>query len=162
MTTPSSSRPPLPFDEEILEKLRREVAVEGLELCHVDWVPGRSRGRLTFYIDRDGGVNLDHCERASHIIDPILENVPGLANAFALEVSSPGLDRPLWTLNDCLRFLGRRVTVQLRTKVNGTARLKGVLETVQGDEVTVLDEDQRHRYTVRFGDVKIARLIPDF
>ena len=79
----------------------------------------------------------------------------------ALEVSSPGLDRPLWTLDDCVRFRGRRVAVQLVRKVDGAARLKGVLEDVKGDTLTVLDEDQHRRYTARFGDVRLARLVPE-
>jgi ribosome maturation factor RimP len=51
--------------------------------------------------------------------------------------------------------------VRLAGRIEGTARLKGVLEDVQGDSLTVLDEDQHRRYTVRFGDVRLARLVPE-
>ncbi len=53
------------------------------------------------------------------------------------------------------------MTVRLEQKVEGTAKLKGILEDVRGDALTVLDEDQHRRYTVRFGDVRIARLVPE-
>ena len=97
----------------------------------------------------------------SHAAEAILDaaNVPDVP--YALEVESPGLDRKLYTLADCRRFAGRRVTVQLLRKVEGAAKLKGILENVEGEALTILDEDQRRRYTVQFGDVKLARLVPE-
>ena len=112
-------------------------------------------------MDKPAGVTLEDCEiasrSASEVLDPLEEKLPN----YTLEVSSPGLDRPLWTLADCARFRGRRVAVQLVRKLDGAARLKGVLEDVQGDTLTVLDEDQHRRYTARFGDVRLARLVPE-
>jgi len=150
----------LPFDEVTLDLLRARIAALGLELCHVDWKTG-SRAMLTLTVDKPAGVTLQDCEAASRaaseILDPLEEHLP----RYALEVSSPGLDRPLWTLADCARFRGRRVTLRLAARTEGAARLKGVLVDVQGDALTVLDEDQHRRYTVRFGDVRLARLVPE-
>jgi ribosome maturation factor RimP len=150
----------LPFDDVTADLLRARIAALGLELCHLEWKKG-SRATLTLTVDKPAGVTLEDCEAASRtaseILDPLEEHLP----KYALEVSSPGLDRPLWTLADCARFRGRRVTVRLAGRVEGTARLKGVLEDVQGDSLTVLDEDQHRRYTVRFGDVRLARLVPE-
>jgi ribosome maturation factor RimP len=150
----------LPIDAGTESLLREHLGALGLELCHVDWTPGR-RATLTLFIDRPGGVTLDDCEAASReasaVLDPLEESLP----AYVLEVSSPGLDRPLWTVADCARFKGSRVSVRLEHKVEGTAKLKGVLEDVRGDSLTVLDEDRQRRYTVRFGDVLIARIVPE-
>jgi len=150
----------LPFAGVTADLLRARIAALGLELCHVEWKTG-SRATLTLTVDKPAGVTLEDCEAAScaasEILDPLEERLP----KYALEVSSPGLDRPLWTLTDCARFRGRRVMVQLVRKVDGAARLKGVLEDVQGDALTVLDEDQHRRYTARFGDVRLARLVPE-
>jgi ribosome maturation factor RimP len=150
----------LPFEGGTADLIRGRIAAFGLELCHVEWKPG-ARATLTLYVDKPAGVTLRDCEIASHaaseILDPLEEKLPD----YALEVSSPGLDRPLWTLDDCVRFRGRRVSVQLVRKVDGAARLKGVLEDVKGDTLTVLDEDQHRRYTARFGDVRLARLVPE-
>jgi ribosome maturation factor RimP len=131
-----------------------------LELCHVEWKKG-SRATLTLTVDKPAGVTLQDCEAASHAASEVLDPLEELLPKYALEVSSPGLDRPLWTLGDCCRFRGRRVTVRLAAAVEGTAHLRGVLEDVQGDALTVLDEDQHRRYTVRFGDVRLARLVPE-
>ena len=150
----------LPFDSGTADLIRERISAFGLELCHFEWKPG-ARATLTLYVDKPAGITLRDCEiasrAASEILDPLEETLPD----YALDVSSPGLDRPLWTLADCARFLGRRVAVQLVRKVDGAARLKGVLEDVQGDTLTVLDEDQHRRYTARFGDVRLARLVPE-
>lgn len=154
-------RATVPIDETTADLLRARIAARGLELCHVDWKPG-ARATLTLYVDKPAGVTLEDCEIASRAASEVLDPLETLLPVYALEVSSPGLDRPLWTLDDCARFRGRRVVVSLDRKVEGAARFKGVLEDVQGDALTVLDEDQRRRYTVRFGDVRLARLVPEF
>jgi ribosome maturation factor RimP len=150
----------LPFDGVTADLLRARIAALGMELCHVEWKRG-SRATLTLTVDKPAGVTLEDCEvasrAASEILDPLEERLP----RYVLEVSSPGLDRPLRTLEDFTRFRGRRISVRLAAKVDGAARLKGILEDVRGDALTVLDEDQRRRYTVRFGDVRLARLVPE-
>jgi len=150
----------LPFDAGTASLLSKRLAALGLELCHAEWTPGR-RATLTLFVDRPGGVTLDDCEVASREASAVLDPLEASLPPYALEVSSPGLDRPLWSLADCERFRGRRVSVRLLRKVEGSAKLKGVLEDVAGDALTVLDEDQHRRYTVRFGDVRIARLVPE-
>jgi ribosome maturation factor RimP len=149
-----------PLSGDSVEALRGALSALGLELCHVAWTPGR-RATLLLTIDRPAGVSLDDCERASHaasdVLDPLEETLP----AYVLEVSSPGLDRRLWTVSDCVRFAGRRVDVRMLRPVEGTSRVKGLLESVSGDRLTILDGDRKRRYTVMFGDVKSARLVPE-
>lgn len=150
-----------PIPGEAVEALRGALSALGLELCHLDWKPGR-RGTLLLFIDRPGGVTLDDCEAASRAASAILDPMEDRLPSYVLEVSSPGLDRPLWTPADCERFSGRRVDVRLRQPFEGTSRLKGLLEQASGDRLTVLDEERKRRYTIRFGDVKSARLVPEF
>jgi ribosome maturation factor RimP len=149
-----------PFRGELEEALRGAVTALGLELCHVGWRPGR-RGTLTLTVDREGGVSLEDCERASRAASRVLDPREDALPSYVLEVESPGLDRPLWTLEDCARFRGRRVTVRLHRPAEGTSRLRGVLEDIVEGRLTVLDEDRQRRYTVPFGDVKLARLVPE-
>ena len=156
----------LPIDAGTESLLRGRLEALGLELCHADWAgpragAGRGRATLTLFIDRPRGVTLEDCEAASHAASEVLDPLEDRLPEYVLEVSSPGLDRPLWTLADCARFRGRRVTVRLERKVDGAGKLKGILEEVGEDSLTVLDEDQKRRYTVRFGDVRIARLVPE-
>lgn len=141
--------------------LRRNLSALGLELCHVDWAPGR-RGRLLLTIDGPGGVSLDDCERASHAASAVLDPLEEMLPSYVLEVASPGLDRPLRTPADCARFVGRRVDVRMQRPVDGTGRMKGRLVSVSGEALTILDEERKRRYTVEFGDVRSARLVPEF
>lgn len=151
-----------PLGPDEIVRMAEALRPLGLELYHVDFRRGRKTPVVTVTIDSPAGVTLDDCERTSRALDALMDELLGsLPGAYILEVESPGLDRPLHTVAQCLRFTGRRVTVRLHRKVEGTGKLKGVLEKVDGDELTVLDEDQHRRYTVRFGDVKLARLIPE-
>ncbi len=160
MTT--ALKPDVPISAEILGRIREALAGRGLELCHVGWVPGARKGRLTLTIDRPGGVTLEDCETASHLADGILDGDEEIPGEYLLEVESPGLDRPLWNLDDCRRFAGQRVRLSTNVPVEGARRMKGPLEAVEGDALIVMDEDRKRRYTVRFGDVKVVRLIPEF
>lgn len=155
-------RPELPIRAETLGRIREALAGRGLELCHIGWVPGARKGRLTLTIDRPGGVTLDDCETASRLADEVLDAADEIPVGYLLEVESPGLDRPLWTLEDCRRFAGRRVRLATNEPVDGAKRMKGPLEAVEGESLVVMDEDRKRRYTVRFGDVKVVRLIPEF
>lgn len=157
----------VPLSPETLERVRETVAALGTTLCHVDWRPGKRRGVLALTIDREAGVTLDDCAAVSHAVESLLDALDaaeagsGLASAYVLEVASPGLDRPLWSLADCRRFVGRRVRAQLHAPIDGRGKLKGTLESVDADALTILDEDAGRLYTVRFGDVKLARLVPE-
>jgi len=150
-----------PLPGEAVEALRGALSALGLELCHLDWKRGR-RSTLLLYIDRPTGVTVDDCERASRAASSVLDPLEDRLPSYVLEVSSPGLDRPLWTPADCERFSGRRVDVKLHRSVEGTSRVRGLLEAASGDRLTILDEDRKRRYTIQFGDVKSARLVPEF
>lgn len=151
----------LPFGPDIEAAIADALAAVGMTLCHVAWRPGRRRGVLTLTVEKPEGVTLDDCAAASHAASDLLDRLDPLEGSYVLEVESPGLDRPLHSPADFERFRGHRVRVQLRTPVEKTSRLKGVLEGVAGEALTILDEDRKRRYTVRFGDVKVARLVPE-
>ena len=156
------ARPDVPIGPETLGRIREALASRGLQLCHFGWVPGARKGMLTLTIDREGGVTLDDCETASRLADEILDADEETPGEYLLEVESPGLDRVLWSLDDCRRFAGNRVRIAMNVPVDGAKRLKGPIEAVEGDALIVMDEDRKRRYTVRFGDVKVVRLIPEF
>lgn len=150
-----------PFTDEVAARIADALKTRGLELCQAAWKPTKKRAVLTLTIDKPGGVSLADCESASHVAEELLDGLDVPDVPYRLDVESPGLDRPLFSLADCARFRGKRVTVRLNVKVEGASKLKGILENVDGDALTVLDEDQHRRYTVRFGDVKLARLVPE-
>jgi ribosome maturation factor RimP len=114
-----------------------ETALVGLgyELVDVEWSGG---GLLRVYIDAPAGIKIDDCERASHQLSHALtvENV----HYERLEVSSPGLDRPLRKVADYARFAGQKVWVKFRAPVNGRKQFEGVLQPIlaaDGPEVRI-------------------------
>ena len=111
--------------ESVVERARRALepilARDGYELVEVEWVRGGGRWTLRVFIDREGGVNVDDCQLVSRTIDPVLDVEDFIEPAYDLEVSSPGLDRPLRTPEHFARYAGQRVQVKAYGPVAGTA-----------------------------------------
>ena len=118
---------------EIQEIARRITESEGLELIDFEFKPSRQRSLLRIYIDKEGGVTLSDCENVSRQIGAILDVKDILKSAYVLEVSSPGLDRPLRTDRDYQRSVGRLVKWNLMDD-------QGKLEQVTAKLVEVTDE----------------------
>lgn len=102
--------------ESIADQARRllepVIARDGFELVEVEWGREGSSWVLRLFVDRPGGVTVEHCQELSRTIEPILDVEDFIEPAYALEVSSPGLDRPLRKPADFARFAGQRVQVK--------------------------------------------------
>jgi ribosome maturation factor RimP len=136
------------------ELLARTLPALGYELVDVDWSP-RSR-LLRVFIDKPEGVDVEDCARVSNHLTRLfaVENV----DFERLEVSSPGLDRPLTKLADYTRFEGSEAELRLRAPVQGRRKVKGWLRGVEGDAVRV--ETSTGIESVPFADIGRARLVP--
>lgn len=108
----------------------------GLDLVDVEYVREGKTWYLRFFIDKRGGVTLDDCANASRTIDPLLDTGLEIMDSYCLEVSSPGLERPLRKPSDFERYMGEPVEVTLYQARNGTKRFEGSL-TGFNDEGTV-------------------------
>lgn len=134
-----------------------EKTLDGLGYDLVD-VELANHGRLMrIFIDKAGGVNVDDCAAVSNHLTRLfaVENV----DYERLEISSPGLDRPLKRSKDFERFSGERVQVKLRIPINGRKRLAGVLQNVTEDGFQ-LDVDGE-LLAIAFADIDKARLVPN-
>jgi ribosome maturation factor RimP len=94
---------------------------DGYDFVDVEWVRGGGRFTLRVYVDKPGGVNVDDCQLVSRTVEPILDVEDFIEPAYDLEVSSPGLDRPLRTAEHFGRYAGQRVRVKAYGPVAGTA-----------------------------------------
>ena len=112
-------------EESNAERVRRLVEPvlerDGYELVEVEWLRQGSRWTLRLFIDKPGGVGIEDCQGASRTIEPILDVEDVIEPAYDLEVSSPGLDRPLRKPGDFDRYAGQRVHVKTYGPVAGTA-----------------------------------------
>ena len=136
------------------ELLEQTVPALGYELVDVDWSP-RSR-LLRVFIDKPEGVDVEDCARVSNHLTRLfaVENI----DFERLEVSSPGLDRPLTKLADYTRFAGEEAELRLRAPVEGKRKVKGVLRGVEGESVLV--DTAAGREAVAFTAIGRARLVP--
>lgn len=138
--------------------LRPAVEALGYELVGLQYNRGRKRALLRAYIDKEGGITLDDCERASHQISGILDVEDPIAGSFDLEVSSPGLDRPLFEPAHYERFAGCKVRIHLSVPIDGRRNFTGVLLGIRDGEIRLNEEgDER---TVPLDAVGTARLVP--
>lgn len=130
------------FDEAIkkqaMELLEPIVEQEGYELVDLVYRRERSGWVLRLYIDQPGGVTIDDCVKISGRAGDVLEVKDIIPSAYNLEVSSPGLDRPLKTEKDFLRAVNKRVKVQTREPIEGKSTLNGIVIACDS-EVVALD-----------------------
>lgn len=132
------------------------TTLEGLGYELVDLESSRS-GLMRVFIDSPRGVTVDDCALVSHHLTRLFA-VEGV-DYERLEVSSPGLDRPLKRLEDFARFAGREATVKLRLPVEGRRRFEGRVVGVEEGRVVLESEGKRHH--IAFEDIDRARLVPD-
>ena len=134
----------------------------GMTCAGVEWLPASGHSTLRVYIERlDGEVDIDDCEAASHELSGLLDVEDIITVAYVLEVSSPGLDRPLFTLEQYQRFAGEKVKVVLAVPQDGRRRFTGTIETVEDDVISLLLDDGQSAQ-LDFHSIENARLVPDW
>ena len=118
---------------------------------------------LRIYIDSPEGITLSDCERVSGQVGDLLDAEDAIAGAYTLEVSSPGMDRPLFTLEHYRQYLGALVQMRLRGLVGGRRRLTGTLISVDGEVVTILCADgaEDQCIPIPFAMIERTRLVPE-
>ncbi len=143
-----------------IEALRRiiEPVVEslGYELVHVELTGMGNEQILRVYIDAPGGILVDDCATVSRQLSLVMDVEDPLSSTYFLEVSSPGLDRPLVTRAHFERFIGHRVQIVMQDHIMGRKRFKGELCELDGDTVVV--EVDGEQYDLPFADIRSARL----
>lgn len=132
----------------------------GYELVGVEYQLNGSYGTLRVYIDREQGVNLDDCAEISHQVSAILDVEDPIQQAYDLEISSPGLDRPLFKLADYERFAGNTVKIKLTVGLDGRRNFKGALLGIS-DRDEVLVEVDGTEFSLPFADIAKANLVAD-
>lgn len=134
---------------------------DGLFLWGIEFVPGAQQSLLRVYVDVEGrGVGIEDCEKVSREISALLDISDPIPGNYNLEVSSPGLDRPLFNASHYARFVGAQAKLALLVPVEGRRRLSGRIVEVEDDAVLIAEESVQIR--VPLGNVQKARLVPQF
>lgn len=146
--------------DELIAALEPRAREHGLELVTVEVTGGGTHRIVRVFLDREGGIDIDAIAGADPWISDVLDCVPHLSGPFTLEVSSPGIERPLRTREHFVRFTGENVSVHTHRPIDGRSRFTGVLAGFEGDDVVIRADDRELR--VPFGEIERARLKADF
>ncbi|MCF1183035.1 ribosome maturation factor RimP [Marichromatium gracile] len=149
-----------PADSTLTRLARRVVEPMGYELVGVEFFQHGTNATLRVYIDHPDGITLDDCTSVSHQLSGVLDVEDPLPGQYDLEISSPGVERPLVFPEHYARFVGRQVKMRLAEKVQGRRRLQGVL--VGSDDVQVSIEVDGEVWQIPYGVIESSRLVVDW
>ena len=142
---------------ERVEKIARNAAADsGVELVHVELAGIKRDQVVRIYIDKTGGVTIDDCTNVSRIVETVLDADDFIPGKYVLEVSSPGIERQLYSLADFAKFAGQLAKIKTKTDIDGQKTFVGAI-TVNGDEITI-DDRTRGAVTFPYSDVDKANL----
>ncbi len=131
----------------------------GYEFVGLEYLPQGKHSLLRIYIDKPEGITVDDCGAVSHQISGVLEVEDPISGHYVLEVSSPGIDRPLFKFEDFERFSGNNVQIRLQIPLDGRRNFKGLLQGVQLDQQLVVLEVDGEIVNLPWDRIEKARLI---
>ncbi|MCM2131567.1 ribosome maturation factor RimP [Larsenimonas rhizosphaerae] len=136
------------------------ITAMGFELWGIDYLAQGQHSRLVIYIDHADGITVDHCADVSRQISALLDVEDPISGQYNLEVSSPGMDRPLFTIEQFAAYVGHTVNVRLTAPFEGRRKFKGLLAGVEGDEVLLQLDDEEYGFPVE--TIDRAQIVPRF
>lgn len=150
------------MDTQALAQRFTEVLADlGLECIGVEFTPSQGQSTLRVYLDTEGReVNLDDCEAASRELSAMLDVEDPIPGHYVLEVSSPGIDRPLFTAAQFAKVAGGEVKILLKAPLEGRRRLRGKVVSVNGERISLEAEGKTFEFD--HDAVESARVVPDW
>jgi ribosome maturation factor RimP len=146
--------------DRLIELLEPVIEGLGYECVGIEFNPHLRHGLLRIYIDSPAGIVLDDCTKVSHQISGVLDVENPLPGDYRLEISSPGMDRPLFKPEQFQRFIGKTVKVQLYVPIDRRKRITGIIQGVERESVRLAEGEYSH--LVPFTAISKARLVPEY
>jgi len=148
------------LEERLTEMLAPSVEDLGYELVGVEYVRAGKHSTLRVYIDQEAGILVEDCAAVSRQVSAIMDVEDPITNEYTLEVSSPGLERPLFNAAQYAAFIGEEVKVQLRMPIQNRRRWKGVISSVDGEIISIAVEGKEERFAL--SNIQKANIVPKF
>jgi ribosome maturation factor RimP len=128
--------------ERVWRLAARLAAQEGMEIVDIEFrrEGGRAGRVLRLYLDKEGGPNMDDISRVSRALSDVLDTENAIDTAYTLEVSSPGINRPLRRPEHFARFVGKRIRVRTRDMIDGQRSFLGILNHVTEDKIILMQD----------------------
>ena len=144
-------------EERLYSLLEPTVRANDFELWGLEYLASGKNKLLRIYIDGEQGVQVDDCARISEQLGALLDVEEPINGDYVLEVSSPGIDRRLFRLEQFRAYVGEHLELRLRQPFEGRRKFKGTLRGVEGDEIVLLVDD--HEYLLPHGSVDKAQIV---
>ena len=145
---------------EVLQKMiEPAIKALGLQLWGVEYIGQGRHTLLRIYIDKDGGINIEDCAEASRHISSILDVEDPISSEYTLEVSSPGLDRTLFTLEQFQAHIGEVIKVRLTEGFAGRRNFSGLLKNIINEEIVIVFGEEE--LTIPYELVEKASIVSD-
>ncbi|OOF56875.1 ribosome maturation factor RimP [Rodentibacter genomosp. 2] len=148
------------LEQNLQEILQGSIEDLGCELWGIECQRSGRFMTVRVFIDKEGGVTIDDCADVSRQVSAILDVEDPIADKYNLEVSSPGLDRPLFTLAQYNRYLGEEILIHLRIPTMERRKWQGKLERIENDMLTLKVDNQEQTFV--FVNIQKANVIAKF
>jgi len=142
----------------LAEIIQPIVEFHGADLIDIEYAGNPRSQVLRVFVNTDTGIRLEQCERISRDISDILDQKNLIPNRYRLEVSSPGLDRPLKTTKDFKRHLGRKVAIRYSLAQGEMKSITGVVEHVDETSVTIATNKEQEK--IDLATITLAKIVP--
>jgi ribosome maturation factor RimP len=146
--------------ETLRELIEPTVEALGYQLWGLEYQGQGRYSILRLFIDKEDGVNVDDCAAVSHHVSGVLDVEDPIDGEYTLEVSSPGMDRPLFSLEQYQAYIGQVVSLRLRVPFEGRRKFKGKINAVEGDDIVIQVDD--HEYLLPITLIEKANVVPAF
>lgn len=148
-------------DPILVERLEALVNSMGCELVGCELFPQGRRMVFRIYIDSPRGVTVDDCSRVSYQVSAMMDVEDPIQGSYSLEVSSPGIDRPLFEIKHYQKYIGSHAKIRLRMPIDNRRQYKGILCRVEGEDIYLLVDDSKQEVKLPFSAIEKANLIGD-
>lgn len=145
----------------LYERLETLIVSMGYELVGCELLPQGRQMAFRIYIDSKTGVTVEDCSLVSRQVSAMMDVEDPIQNRYLLEVSSPGIDRPLFEIKHYHQYIGRHIRVRLRLAINERKHYKGVLQRVEEEDIYLFVEELMQEVKVPFAAIEKANLIGD-
>ncbi|MBB6522994.1 ribosome maturation factor RimP [Pseudoteredinibacter isoporae] len=146
--------------QQLEELLQPVVESLGCQLWGLEYLSQGRHTTLRLYIESPDGVGLEQCEQVSRQVSAVMDVEDPITGEYTLEVSSPGLDRPLYTLEQFQQYVGEKVSLRLRQAFEGRRKFQGLLNGVEGDEILLVVDNEEYVLPIEW--IEKANVEPSF
>ena len=148
------------FEDKLTDMLRPAVEETGKELLGIEFVSAGKHSVLRIYIEHENGVDVDDCAEVSRQVSAILDVEDPINTEYNLEVSSPGLDRPLFKKEHYQAVIGKIVNIKISVPLNGRRKFKGPLVAIENNDLIVNVDGED--YQLEINNIEKGNLVPQF